>query len=160
MCGFALGPAEAVFVSAPPERRARWARRVRALAAAVAVLPVAIAIPAVEEALSPMGVLALMVPWTAALLMWSAAPDAAVRRLVVDAGGIAVADADGDFARFAWSEVAAVTTRDGLLFAEVRGGRREPGTTYLLCRLAWVRPGPAEVFDAVERHSAGRFRPR
>ncbi|GIG66866.1 hypothetical protein [Phytomonospora endophytica] len=158
MCGFALDPADAMFISAPPPGRARWGRRVRVLAAAVGVLPLAVAIPAVEEALEPMGVLGLMVPWTAALLVWSAAPDTAARRLVVDAWGIAVAEADGDFVRFAWPKVTAVLIRDGLLFAEV-GGERPASGTYVLCRLAWVRPGPAEVFAAIERHSAGRLRP-
>lgn len=137
------------FTSAPPPRRVARDRRLKITAFVLTVLPCVIVFPSVRAAMGVWGsASALIVSFTVSsvLTLTSRSP---THDFVVDADGIAVGEV-----RHPWSAIADVRVDGDKLYAEADGDRLE------LCRLAWVRPGPAELFAAIERHSAGRFRPR
>lgn len=146
MGGFGLADAHGKFTSAPPARRRVRDRRFRVLVVVCVALPLLITIPYIEAALGSWAVFGVVIPYASATVLWHLSRTTA-KSFVVDAEGITT-----ETARHPWAEITEVRVDGEKLYADVKGKKLE------LCRLPWVQPGPAELFAAIERHSAGRFR--
>ena len=130
------------YISTPrPERRG-----LQIAAGAFAVLPCVILIPAVKDTLNPWGGAAVLVVSYAISIVLTLR-SRPTRGIIVDADGITLAETEERPARhLPWAAIEDVRVHRGRLHVDGRSVR--------------LHGDPAELFAAIERHSAGRLRPR